>query len=95
MKKRFLSIIAGTSLLISSSAMAGMYCGKSLVMEGDSTYKLLQRCGSPSRVVSVSAGIDGIGENVEKWYYDFGERRLLYILTIRGDSILKIKEFSH
>lgn len=63
-------------------------CGQSVVVVGDSTAALKQRCGQPDRVVQLETAYGGAAG--ERWEYD--RRGVTTLITIRGGRIRAIEE---
>ncbi|MEW6270604.1 MAG: DUF2845 domain-containing protein [Thermodesulfobacteriota bacterium] len=69
------------------SVAAGLSCGRSVVMPGDSAREVLAKCGSPSRRQLLEGkprkGGKGrrAGARREVWVYDLGPRQLVRCLT--------------
>ena len=78
-------------------AAAGLVCGRSVVLPGDSSGEVLQKCGAPTRRQSLegkalgarSAGKKG-GSGREVWVYDLGSRQLVRYLTFEHGRLRAI-----
>ncbi len=65
-------------LAVVASADDSFRCGSDLVNPGDSTVKVLLRCGPPSYKEVLNPGFEGA--RVEKWFYNCGSSGFLYVL---------------
>lgn len=75
------------------SAGAGMRCGRELVSEGDSKFRLLEACGEPDLIERVDCDCDcgqGRGLRVEKVYYR-RDRGGAEAVTVKGGVVVKIE----
>lgn len=80
-------------LLGPDDSAAAMRCGSGLVSEGDRAYDLLVVCGKPDyRQQIAGAYLPGVGVLVEeeRWYYNFGPQRLLWIARIRNGRVARL-----
>jgi hypothetical protein len=92
--------------LVAAGPAQALRCDGGIVSRGDDTYELLAKCGEPSYIRRVEGPIvtgrvyDFFGNGYateyldtpyEVWYYDFGPRRLLMKITVRGDRITRIE----
>ena len=79
-------------LLSSTSATADSFrCKQKLVMEGDTTLEVKQKCGQPD--AEESAGyvkVDDAYINVVRYMYDPGEGRFIKILEFHNGVLRKI-----
>ena len=70
-------------------------CGRKLVREGDSTARLLEKCGQPRLKDSGSEKIRINGtlanKRVQRWYYKKSNRSLERIVLIYSGNIVGIK----
>ena len=49
----------------------------------------MKKCGKPDFKEPISVGVTGIGDTIEKWHYDMGDRSFPRTLTIKdGDASL-------
>jgi len=96
--RTLLLLLAGWALLMPSLSLA-MRCGNNLVDVGDTKIAVLSKCGEPA--LKEEVGEDFIREldsresrkakrYVEKWTYNFGSTRFIYVLTIRDGKVIDI-----
>ena len=78
--KKILTVTALLFLisLTGASADDSFRCGSDLVNLGDSTVKVLLRCGAPSYKEVLNPGFEG--PRVENWFYNCGSSGFLYLL---------------
>ncbi|WP_416305616.1 DUF2845 domain-containing protein [Neptunicella sp. SCSIO 80796] len=68
-------------------------CKNKLVMEGDSTYEVKNKCGEPdSEQNSGYVKFDDAYVKVTTYFYDFGSGRFLQILEFRDGKLYSITE---
>ena len=74
-------------------------CGNNIVDVGDSKIEVLAKCGEPT--LKEEVGEDFTRERdrresrlskryVEKWTYNFGSTRFIYVITIRDGKVIDI-----
>ena len=68
-------------------------CGSELVYTGDSTVRVLLRCGPPSHKEIISPGVEG--PLVEKWYYNCGYSDFLYVLRFVNGVLDSIENLGY
>jgi hypothetical protein len=78
--KKILTVMSLPLFILFSSASADdtFRCGSEVVSLGDSTMKVLIRCGPPSYKEVLNPGFEG--PRVESWYYNCGSSGFLYNL---------------
>ena len=84
--KRAGVIIIFVIFVLASRALAldSFRCGADVVMNGDSTARVLMYCGPPSYTEIINPGIEG--PRIENWYYNCGSNGFLYVLRfVQGD----------
>jgi hypothetical protein len=91
-------------LILTATPAAALRCGTSVVSEGDSTLRLLERCGEPTQVERFEHQApvkrydplheryytDYAAEPYEIWTYNFGPRRLITHIRVRHGKIERI-----
>jgi len=83
-----------TLLLAPPAAAQSLRCDGKLVGVGDRRYDAIVACGEPDLRVPVRLDVIGavaVLPYEEIWYYNFGPRRLLRTLRLRGDRIIAIE----
>ncbi|MDF2180420.1 DUF2845 domain-containing protein [Aliiglaciecola sp. CAU 1673] len=78
--------------VISTAAYAESFrCHTKLVMEGDSTYAVKEKCGLPTSEEQVGYVMVGNGYvNLTRYFYDLGSRRLLVTLDFHNGVLQRI-----
>jgi hypothetical protein len=76
-------------LVTGASADDSFRCGSELVNPGDSTVKVLLRCGQPSYREMLNPGVEG--SRVERWFYNCGSNGFLYVLRFVEGTLETIK----
>ncbi len=75
------------------------YCGNKIVSEGNTDAEVFLKCGEPfwkeEYIEVIVSDVDTSFEKrseirIEKWTYNFGPTKLLYILTFRNGKLRKI-----
>ncbi len=72
---------------IAPSALAGVTCGRSVVLPGATAREVLDKCGAPTRRQTLDGkpksrrGKSGGSSGREIWVYDLGPRQLQRYLT--------------
>ena len=90
---RGLTLILMAALLVPAGALAdSVRCGSSLVVDGDTKYEVLSKCGTPVLIDVVSGPYQW---KTEVWTYDAGPNRLLRLLTFRGATLQKIETIEY
>lgn len=95
MALRFLLLFI--SLIFSIQAQA-LRCGNELILEGDTTAKLLKYCGKPTNKAKETATVfrdTGNGrikevKKVETWTYNFGPSDFYYIISVEKGKVVAI-----
>lgn len=101
------AVLALLSLLRPSAALAeeSLRCRGALVRVGGARSDLVAHCGEPAfrEPIPSEAGVIVLGgalpwvveravsESVERWSYNFGPRRFVYYVTLRGGRISEIE----
>jgi hypothetical protein len=86
-------------VLVAASPALALRCGNNIVDVGDSKIEVLAKCGEPA--LKEEVGEDFTRERdsresrkakryVEKWTYNFGSTRFIYVLTIRDGRVIDI-----
>jgi hypothetical protein len=84
-------------------------CGSDIVSKGDSALLLRQRCGTPTQVdryenksaiqrydrLTNSYITEHLADPYEVWTYNFGPRRLITRVTVRGGLVKSIVTGGH
>lgn len=88
--------LIGGSLLIPAHALR---CDRRIVDEQDSVLEVLARCGKPT-LRDRHPPVNWYGQGYfsypdETWYYNFGPRRLLYVLQFRNNRLIRIDTDGH
>jgi len=89
-------IIAGVCLLLTSSAhSAPIFCGDSIISEGDSKARVEAECGTPDREsYPVYRNRRGKGRRVPSdgntWYYNQGPKKSIKKLYFSNEKLQKI-----
>lgn len=87
------------SILAAADFALALRCGNNLVDIGDPKIEILAKCGEPLLKEEVGEDITRESDNrgtriekryVEKWTYNFGSTRFLYVLTIRNGKVIDI-----
>lgn len=82
-------------LLLTTLPAQALRCDNRIVQEQDSMLQVLARCGEPAlrdrHPPSLHYGYGNFGYPEETWYYNFGPRRLLHILSFRNQRLTRIK----
>ena len=100
--KIIIAVILFAILICSPTYADSLRCGNTLVSTGNSTSKVLLRCGKPvlTETVAVEKTKTSILKTekstakevmIEKWTYDFGKKYPLRILTFRNGVLVKIE----
>ncbi len=85
--------------LVAASPALALRCGNNIVDVGDSKIEVLAKCGEPTLKEEVGEDITrehDRGESrrekryVEKWTYNFGSTRFIYVITIRDGKVIDI-----
>lgn len=85
-------------LLVPSLGLA-MRCGNNLVDVGATKIEVLSKCGEPVLKEEVGEDFSRQSDNrdtrrerryVEKWTYNFGSTRFIYVLTIKDGKVIDI-----
>ena len=89
--KNLIVILAAllTTLCVHPSAHAmSLRCGTALIQTGDSKLKVMRNCGEPMYRDIISGALDS---RVEEWVYQRGSREFPFVLTIRGQRVIRIE----
>ncbi len=95
-----IALILTAVVLLFPHASAAMRCGNDLVDVGDTKIEVLKKCGEPTLKEEIGEDIthenDSLGRRkekryVEQWTYNFGSTRLIYVLTIKGGTVVDIR----
>ena len=87
-------------LVWAPAVLGAMRCGNHLVVEGDSKFDVLMRCGPPSftEVPAYRASerhrldrIETYARFIEVWYYDCGYGQLSKSLVFEGEELRAIR----
>jgi hypothetical protein len=101
MQKRkiiYAAVLICITLVAASPALA-MRCGNNLVDVGDTKLEVLAKCGEPALKEEVGEDFTRESDSretrrakryVEKWTYNFGSTRFIYVLTIRDGKVIDI-----
>ncbi len=74
-------------------------CGNNIVDVGDTKIEVLAKCGEPTLKEEVGEDLTREHDSretrrakryVEKWTYNFGSTRFIYVLTIRDGKVIDI-----
>lgn len=94
--KTALVLLFVASLLQTAHALR---CDRRIVSEQDSVLEVLARCGEPAlrdfHPPVYWSGHGFYGYPDETWYYNFGPRRLLYVLRFRNNRLVRIDTDGH
>lgn len=100
MTRRFLqSALALVIALFATSPVLAMRCGNNLIDIGDTKIEVLAKCGEPALKEEVGEDTTRQSDRretrrelryVEKWTYNFGSTRFIYVLTIRDGKVIDI-----
>ena len=95
-------IFAAVSVVLAVAAAGPAFalrCGNNIVDVGDSKIEVLAKCGEPTLKEEVGEDITREHDSresrkakryVEKWTYNFGSTRFIYVLTIRDGKVIDI-----
>ena len=87
------------SALVAANPALALRCSNNIVDVGDSKIEVLAKCGEPTLKEEVGEDITRERDSreskiakryVEKWTYNFGSTRLIYVLTIRDGRVIDI-----
>jgi hypothetical protein len=87
------------SMLAAPGPAFALRCGNNIVDVGDSKIEVLAKCGEPTLKEEVGEDITRERDSresrkakryVEKWTYNFGSTRFIYVLTIRDGKVIDI-----
>ena len=81
------ALLTAMSLLQPAQAMS-LRCGTALIQVGDSKLKVMRNCGEPMYRDIISGALDS---RVEDWVYQRGSREFPFVLTIRGQRVIRIE----
>ncbi|MBS1213696.1 MAG: hypothetical protein H6R26_2313 [Proteobacteria bacterium] len=93
-------VVAALLLIATSEAIAGVRCGRSLIVEGDYKLDVYRRCGEPyfkeSRVEYRAIRLRNPGleqerwvpVNVEEWTYNFGPNSFMEVLIFENGRVV-------
>jgi len=99
-KSIFLHIVIPVCIVLAAAAPSlAIRCGNFFVDAGATEIAVLSKCGEPA--LKEEVGEDFIREldsresrkakrYVEKWTYNFGSTRFIYVLTIRDGKVIDI-----
>ena len=85
--------------LVAASPALALRCGNNIVDVGDTKIQVLSKCGEPALKEEVGEDITRELDSretrkakryVEKWTYNFGSTRFIYVLTIRDGKVIDI-----
>lgn len=85
--------------VLSPSLAFAMRCGNNLVDVGATKIEVLAKCGEPALKEEVGEDFSRESDNrdtrkerryVEKWTYNFGSTRFIYVLTIKNGRVIDI-----
>ena len=86
-------------LLVAASPALALRCGNNIVDVGDTKIEVLSKCGEPTLKEEVGEDFTRESDSretrrakryVEKWTYNFGSTRFIYVLTIRDGKVIDI-----
>ncbi|HYQ48503.1 MAG TPA: DUF2845 domain-containing protein [Thermodesulfovibrionales bacterium] len=99
-KKIFLHIAFPLcTVLAALTPSFAMRCGNNLVDVGATKIEVLSKCGEPTLKEEVGEDFSRQSDNrdtrrerryVEKWTYNFGTNRFIYVLTIKDGKVIDI-----
>ena len=99
-KSIFLHIVIPVCIVLAAAAPSlAMRCGNNLVDVGDTKIEVLAKCGEPALKEEVGEDFSRESDNrdtrkerryVEKWTYNFGSTRFIYVLTIKNGKVIDI-----
>jgi hypothetical protein len=96
---RILLVLLSVCALVWPSVSLAMRCGNNLVDVGDTKIAVLAKCGEPALKEEVGEDFSRESDNrdtrkerryVEKWTYNFGSTRFIYVLTIKNGRVIDI-----
>ena len=93
MKKAAVLTLLLSVMWVSQVLVDTFRCGSKLVGNGDSTVRVLLRCGPPSHKEIISPGVEG--PLVEKWYYNCGYSDFLYVLRFVNGVLDSIENLGY
>ena len=91
-------LLASFALVIAGPASA-LRCGNNIVDVGDTKIEVLAKCGEPTLKEEVGEDLTRERDSseskfakryVEKWTYNFGPTRFIYVITIRNGKVIDI-----
>jgi len=86
-------------VFVAASPALALRCGNNLVDVGDTKIEVLAKCGEPALKEEVGEDFTRESDSretrkakryVEKWTYNFGSTRFMYVLTIRDGRVIDI-----
>ncbi|MEQ5808839.1 DUF2845 domain-containing protein [Alteromonas sp. NFXS44] len=89
-KSHFLAL---TFLLSTATSANGLRCGTKLVLEGESTYDVIQKCGQPDSQEDlgfIRKRDDYV--KVTRYIYDMGNGKFLRLLDFHNGKLIKIAD---
>ncbi len=103
--RQFNTFSIALGLMVNSLSAYGLRCTNHLVDVGDTSSRLIEYCGQPLQVERFNARVpirsynrwrdeylvEYVNEPYEIWTYNFGSRRFLMRITIRGGVVTAIE----
>lgn len=105
--RRLRAVVFALALLFVVAPAHAMRCGNLLVLEGDYSFTVLQKCGPPQyhdeRVEYRSLRLKGKGleqeqfvpVRVEEWVYNFGPQFFMQRLRFENGRLIEIKNLDY
>lgn len=86
------SLAVGACAALLATDAAAMRCGGQLIGEGDRSYEVRRACGPPQAIEPLERHrYRHHAPHDETWYYDFGDQRLLRVLSFRDGELRRIE----
>ena len=94
----YAAVLVCIAVIAANPALA-LRCGNNIVDVGDSKIEVLSKCGEPALKEEVGEDFTREFDSresrkakryVEKWTYNFGSTRFIYVLTIRDGKVIDI-----
>lgn len=90
-RRLIMTLAAGACATLLAADAAAMRCGGQLVGEGDRSYEVRRACGPPQAIEPLDRHHHHHAPHEETWYYDFGDQRLLRVLSFRDGELRRIE----
>ena len=84
----FVTALLGALAVPPQAHAMSLRCGTALIQTGDSKLKVMRNCGEPMYRDIISGALDS---RVEEWVYQRGSREFPFVLTIRGQRVIRIE----